>query len=109
MAEFSKDAEAGTFAMVLYATPVTETLTDAWMVIRLDYSVAGMTDEDFRRFQDVLAEQDRLIVESQQPPLLPLRGELHVRADRLAVHYRQWLEDRRIQYGVLPDPGRTRV
>lgn len=101
-AEFAKESLTGTFAIALMATPVNPTDTQAWMIIRLNYDIAGLTDEDFRHFQDVLAEQDRQIVESQDQALLPLdlRRELHVRADALAVQYRKWLTEQGVTFGT---------
>jgi phenylpropionate dioxygenase-like ring-hydroxylating dioxygenase large terminal subunit len=48
-------------------------------------------DEAYARFQELLAEQDRPIVESQIPAELPavLTEELHLSFDRVAVAYRR--------------------
>jgi len=48
-------------------------------------------DAPFAQFQDVLAKQDRPIVESQLPAEVPLEatGELHLPFDRVAVAYRR--------------------
>ena len=55
-----------------------------------DFDLAG-NDEDYARFQEVLAEQDRPVVESQLPAELPLApsAELHMPFDRVAVAYRR--------------------
>jgi vanillate O-demethylase monooxygenase subunit len=53
-------------------------------------------------FQDRVAAQDRAIVESQRPELLPLdlQAELHLRSDRMAIAYRKWLREIGFTYGV---------
>jgi phenylpropionate dioxygenase-like ring-hydroxylating dioxygenase large terminal subunit len=55
-----------------------------------DFDLDG-DDEPYARFQEVLAEQDRPIVESQFPAELPLvlTQELHLSFDRVAVAYRR--------------------
>jgi vanillate O-demethylase monooxygenase subunit len=55
-----------------------------------DFDLAG-DDAQYARFQDELAEQDRPVVESQQPAEVPLgpTGELHLPFDRVAVAYRR--------------------
>jgi phenylpropionate dioxygenase-like ring-hydroxylating dioxygenase large terminal subunit len=49
--------------------------------------------EDFVEFQELLAEQDRRIVESQWPKEIPLGAadELHLGFDRVAISYRRAL------------------
>lgn len=51
-------------------------------------------DEVFIRFQQEIAEADRVVAESQRPEELPvdLREEMYVRgADAVSVEYRRWL------------------
>jgi phenylpropionate dioxygenase-like ring-hydroxylating dioxygenase large terminal subunit len=50
-------------------------------------------DEPYAAFQELLAEQDRVIVESQRPGDLPVdvSAELHLPFDRVAVAYRRGL------------------
>jgi len=61
-----------------------------------------VTDEDLLRFQDRVTEQDRAVVESQRPELLPLdlQAELHLRSDRMAIAYRKWLREIGFIYGT---------
>jgi vanillate O-demethylase monooxygenase subunit len=61
-----------------------------------------IADEELLRFQDHVSEQDRLIVESQRPELLPLdlQAELHLRSDRMAIAYRKWLRAIGLTYGT---------
>jgi vanillate O-demethylase monooxygenase subunit len=55
-----------------------------------DFDLDG-DDEPYARFQEVLAEQDRTVVESQVPGEVPLgpSEELHLPFDRVAVAYRR--------------------
>jgi phenylpropionate dioxygenase-like ring-hydroxylating dioxygenase large terminal subunit len=55
-----------------------------------DFDLDG-DDQAYIDFQEVLAEQDRPVVESQRPEELPLdlADELHLRFDRVAVAYRK--------------------
>jgi phenylpropionate dioxygenase-like ring-hydroxylating dioxygenase large terminal subunit len=56
---------------------------------------------DLRAFQDAIFRQDRPVIESQQPHLLPLSGgEAHSAADRLAVAYRRYLRELGVSFGV---------
>ena len=51
-------------------------------------------DQDFLDFEWFVQEQDRPVVESQRPEMLPydLTAELHVKAaDKVSVAYRRWL------------------
>ena len=54
--------------------------------------------------------QDQPIVNSQRPALVPedLRRELHVRADKLSVLYRRWLDDMGVTGAVDQETGRKR-
>jgi phenylpropionate dioxygenase-like ring-hydroxylating dioxygenase large terminal subunit len=58
--------------------------------------------EELRGFQDVVSAQDIPVVESQRPELLPLdlQAELHLRSDRTAIAYRQWLKLLGLRYGT---------
>jgi phenylpropionate dioxygenase-like ring-hydroxylating dioxygenase large terminal subunit len=71
------------------------------MVIALNYG-HDIPTEDMVRFQNTVTEQDRPIVESQRPWLLPLdlQSELHLRSDRMAIAYRRWLRDIGFTYGT---------
>jgi hypothetical protein len=54
------------------------------------------SDEKFRKFSMEVAEQDRIVVESQRPEDLPLdlSEELHLRGpDNCAVVYRQMMRE----------------
>lgn len=51
-------------------------------------------DAPYAAFQDLLAEQDRVVIESQRPEALPvdLAAEIHLPFDRVAVAYRRALQ-----------------
>ena len=74
-------------------TPAGERESIVWLIMALNYA-HDVPAEELRRFQDVVTNQDVPVVESQRPELLPLdlQAELHLRADRAAIAYRQWLK-----------------
>ncbi len=63
---------------------------------------AHVPDEELVRFQDEVTAQDKVVVESQRPELLPLdlQAELHLRSDRMAIAYRKWLREIGFTYGT---------
>jgi phenylpropionate dioxygenase-like ring-hydroxylating dioxygenase large terminal subunit len=71
------------------------------LLMSMNYGQEFSGDE-LRAFQDRVTEQDRLIVESQRPELLPLdlQAELHLRSDRMAIAYRKWLRKIGLRYGT---------
>jgi phenylpropionate dioxygenase-like ring-hydroxylating dioxygenase large terminal subunit len=77
------------------ASPVSECEIDRYMFLARNYAL-DESDEKFRRFSMQVAEQDKLIVESQRPEALPvdLSEELHLRGpDNCAVVYRRMLRE----------------
>ena len=68
----------------------------------LEHLIRFHTDFALREFQDKVAGQDTPIVESQRPELLPLdlQTELHLKSDRTAIAYRQWLKKIGLKYGT---------
>jgi phenylpropionate dioxygenase-like ring-hydroxylating dioxygenase large terminal subunit len=61
----------------------------------------ALADDALVAFQDTIFRQDRPVLESQRPRLLPVcGGELHCAADRLSVAYRRWLQAQGITFGV---------
>jgi vanillate O-demethylase monooxygenase subunit len=75
------------------AQPRTATESTGYCFQSRDFQLDG-DDQAFADFQDLLAAQDRPIVESQQPAELPLllSDELHLPFDRVAVAYRRALQ-----------------
>jgi phenylpropionate dioxygenase-like ring-hydroxylating dioxygenase large terminal subunit len=92
------------FCTLLTAQPVDEFNCIIRLAIAINFG-AEFTREDIVRRQDIVFAQDREIVETQHPELIPLdlREELHIRSDRLAVAYRRWLKELGITYGTYGD------
>jgi phenylpropionate dioxygenase-like ring-hydroxylating dioxygenase large terminal subunit len=69
------------------------------MAMNYGYDLA---EADLVAWQDQIFAQDRPILESQRPELLPLdlAAELNVRADRTAVLYRRWLRRLGLSFGT---------
>jgi phenylpropionate dioxygenase-like ring-hydroxylating dioxygenase large terminal subunit len=89
------------FSMIDIVTPVAERESLAWGIMALNYA-SDVSDESLEKFQDIVSGQDIPIVESQRPELLPLdlQAELHLRSDRTAIAYRQWLKKLGLKYGT---------
>jgi len=86
------------FGMLLSVTPHDAVDSTAWMWMAMDYEpTSEMVD-----FQDRIFAQDRPILESQRPELLPLdlQTELHLRSDRTAIAYRRWLKQLGVRTGA---------
>jgi phenylpropionate dioxygenase-like ring-hydroxylating dioxygenase large terminal subunit len=77
------------------ASPVTDKEIDRYLFLSRNYAL-DQSDEKFRKFSLEVAEQDRVVVESQRPEELPLdlSEELHLRGpDNCAVVYRRMLRE----------------
>jgi phenylpropionate dioxygenase-like ring-hydroxylating dioxygenase large terminal subunit len=74
------------------AQPRTATESTGYCYQSRDFDLGG-ADQPYADFQDLLAEQDRAIIESQDPRELPLllTEELHLPFDRVAIAYRRAL------------------
>ena len=86
------------FGILLSVTPHDAVDSTAWMWMAMDYEPpAGMVE-----YQDRIFAQDRPILESQRPELLPLdlQAELHLRSDRTAIAYRRWLGQLGVRTGA---------
>ncbi len=99
-ASFIKSSAGPRFAMYFTITPVATEVSIAWAYVAMDYS--DLSDDQIRGFQDIITRQDIPIVESQRPELLPLdlQAELHLRSDRTAIAYRQWLKQLDLSIGT---------
>jgi len=86
------------FGMLLSVTPHDAVDSTAWMWMAMNYK----TDSSMVEFQDRIFAQDRPILESQRPELLPLdlQAELHLRSDRTAIAYRRWLRELGVRTGA---------
>ena len=89
------------FGILAQVAPVDEEFSEMRLVMAMNYGYE-IPAEELIAFQDRVTEQDRAIVESQRPELLPLdlQAELHLRSDRMAIAYRKWLREIGFTYGV---------
>ncbi|TMD36308.1 MAG: hypothetical protein E6I89_11885 [Chloroflexi bacterium] len=96
-ASFIKHGEHS-FGMLLSVTPHDPVDSSAWMWMAMNYEPESPMVE----FQDRIFAQDRPILESQRPELLPLdlQAELHLRSDRTAIAYRRWLREIGVRTGT---------
>jgi phenylpropionate dioxygenase-like ring-hydroxylating dioxygenase large terminal subunit len=96
-ASFIKHGEHS-FGMLLSVTPHDAFNSTAWMWMAMNYE----PDTSMIDFQDRIFAQDRPILESQRPELLPLdlQAELHLRSDRTAIAYRRWLKEIGVRTGT---------
>jgi phenylpropionate dioxygenase-like ring-hydroxylating dioxygenase large terminal subunit len=86
------------FGMLLAVNPHDAVDSSAWMWMAMNYEPESPMVE----FQDRIFAQDRPILESQRPELLPLdlQAELHLRSDRTAIAYRRWLRRLGVRTGT---------
>jgi phenylpropionate dioxygenase-like ring-hydroxylating dioxygenase large terminal subunit len=100
-AGFVKTHGSRRFAILAQVAPVDAETCELRLLLSLNYG-HEIPDEELLRFQDRVTEQDRAIVESQRPELLPLdlQTELHLRSDRMAIAYRRWLRAIGFTYGT---------
>jgi phenylpropionate dioxygenase-like ring-hydroxylating dioxygenase large terminal subunit len=85
--------DSGTHRTLFFAAqPRSATESTGYCYQSRDFDLEG-DDRPYADFQDLLAEQDRIIIESQEPVELPLgpTDELHLPFDRVAVAYRRAL------------------
>jgi phenylpropionate dioxygenase-like ring-hydroxylating dioxygenase large terminal subunit len=85
----------------MQVAPVDAETCESRLVIAMDYALE-VPEEEIIRFQDQVTSQDKVVVESQRPELLPLdlQSELHLRSDRMAIAYRKWLREIGFRYGT---------
>ena len=97
VASFIKHGEHS-FGMLLAVTPHEAVQSTAWMWMAMNYKPTS----EMVSFQDRIFAQDRPILESQRPELLPLdlQAELHLRSDRTAIAYRRWLRQLGVRTGA---------
>ena len=100
-ADFIKLHSEKRFGILAQVAPVDDEFSEMRMVMAMNYG-HEIPEVDLIGFQDLVAGQDRAIVESQRPELLPLdlQAELHLRSDRMAIAYRKWLREIGFTYGV---------
>jgi phenylpropionate dioxygenase-like ring-hydroxylating dioxygenase large terminal subunit len=89
------------FSVLAQVAPIDAEHSEMRMLMCMNYG-HEVPAEELRAFQDRVTEQDRAVVESQRPELLPLdlQAELHLRSDRMAIAYRKWLAKIGLRYGA---------
>lgn len=87
------------YGIIMFITPVERERCRGYMINFLNYD-DGRSDEDFRRFEDRIVAEDRVIIEAQRPALIPadLRREPQRPADALAAWYRNFLIEQGMHY-----------
>ncbi len=100
-AYLAKESAGPRFSLILIVTPHEPTRSTAWMWMAMNYG-HDLPPEKLIAWQDSIFAQDRPIVESQRPELLPLdlQAELHLRSDRIAIAYRKWLREIGLSFGT---------
>ncbi len=102
-AHFTKHMPAATNGMMLAVTPHDALDSSAWFLVATTAVADGAQLElDYTPRIAAIFEEDRAIVESQRPELLPLdlQAELHLRSDRVAIAYRRWLRELGLRFGT---------
>jgi phenylpropionate dioxygenase-like ring-hydroxylating dioxygenase large terminal subunit len=100
-AGFIKNDGERRFGILAQVAPIDAESCESRLIMSLNYGDEA-SDAEFLKFQDHVSEQDRIVVESQRPELLPLdlQAELHLRSDRMAIAYRKWLREIGFTYGT---------
>lgn len=100
-AYFRKEATDTGLAILFMVTPIEEVRSAGWMWMLMNHSY-DVPEEELRGFQDRVTGEDIPIVENQRPELLPLdlQAELHLRSDKTAIAYRQWLNEIGLTFGT---------
>jgi vanillate O-demethylase monooxygenase subunit len=92
-----KQGPAGTYVIWHTASPVAFDQTLVYLHMARDFDLDPEHDQGYLDFEDVIQAQDRPVVESQRPWLLPplsSRLLLYVRpADLPLIAFQQWLEE----------------
>jgi phenylpropionate dioxygenase-like ring-hydroxylating dioxygenase large terminal subunit len=98
----SDNRSSEVFSMILIVTPSKVRESKAYMLLSRNYGFE-MDDRVFQDFQDKIFSQDLAILESQRPEELPLdlQQELHLKSDRMAIAYRQYLTRLGVKAGTI--------
>ena len=96
-----KESDGPQFSILLTILPHSPVDSTAWMWMAMNYG-HDIPAEELIAWQDEIFAQDRPIVQSQRPELLPLdlQAELHLRSDRTAIAYRKWLNELGLSFGT---------
>ena len=100
-AYLAKESDGPRFSILLTIAPQAAVRSTVWMWMAMNYG-HDLSEAELVAWQDGIFEQDRPILESQRPELLPLdlQAELHLRSDRAAIAYRRWLRDLGLTFGT---------
>ncbi|MDP9247076.1 MAG: aromatic ring-hydroxylating dioxygenase subunit alpha [Candidatus Dormibacteraeota bacterium] len=92
-----KDGPAGTYAIYQVMCPVSAQRSLIFLQMARDFDRDPARDQAYLEFEDVIQAQDRPVIESQRPWLLPplsARLSLYVRpADLPLIAFQRWLEE----------------
>jgi phenylpropionate dioxygenase-like ring-hydroxylating dioxygenase large terminal subunit len=92
-----KAGPAGSYAILMAFCPVSAMRTIPFLITARDFDTDPDRDESYLEFEDRVQAQDRRVVESQRPWLLPplsARLQLYVRpADLPLVEFQRYLEE----------------
>jgi len=100
-ASLTKESDGPRFSILLMITPHDTIDSTAWIWMAQNYGW-DIPEHDLIDYQDEIFGQDRPIVQSQRPELLPLdlQAELHLQSDRTAIAYRRWLNELGVTFGT---------
>jgi len=100
-ASLTKESDGPRFSILLMITPHDTIDSTAWIWMAQNYGW-DIPEQDLIDYQDEIFGQDRPIVQSQRPELLPLdlQAELHLKSDRTAIAYRRWLNELGVTFGT---------
>jgi phenylpropionate dioxygenase-like ring-hydroxylating dioxygenase large terminal subunit len=100
-AYLAKESDGPRFSILLMIAPHAAVRSTVWMWMAMNYG-HDLSEAELVAWQDGIFEQDRPILESQRPELLPLdlQAELHLRSDRAAIAYRRWLRELGLTFGT---------
>jgi hypothetical protein len=87
--------DTGAYRTLFFAAqPISETECTGYCYQSRNFDLDA-PDEPFAAFQELLAEQDRPVIESQRPLELPIAmtEEIHLPFDRVAIAYRRAMAD----------------
>ncbi|MGI9332652.1 MAG: hypothetical protein ACR2RL_05780 [Gammaproteobacteria bacterium] len=82
------------FSHSMPVTPVARDCSLLWVLTSANFDKDGVQERITARNNEIFG-QDKPIVECQRPARIPpeIAQELHVRADKLSVVYRRWLNE----------------
>jgi phenylpropionate dioxygenase-like ring-hydroxylating dioxygenase large terminal subunit len=89
--------------LMMTLTPHDELDSTVWFVIAsTSHTDNAKLQAEYTPRITAIFEEDRQIVLSQRPELLPLdlQAELHLKSDRVAIAYRRWLRELGLQFGT---------